>query len=117
MVLRDVAKILDAKILSGEDLLDKEVESAFGCDLMSDVLAFVNNKSLLLTGLMNPQVVRTAEMLDIPAIVFVRGKEPDDTTIEIAKQKGMVILTTKLSLYVASGKLYLEGLVGENLED
>ena len=106
MKLSEVKDILGAEILSGEDLLEQEVDSAFGSDLMSDVLAFVKDNALLLTGLMNPQVIRTAEMLDITAIVFVRGKRPDESLIEMAKAKDMVIMTTDNHLYIASGLLY-----------
>ena len=117
MKLSDVKEIVNGTVLAGEEFLDQEVESAFGSDLMSDVLAFVDKKVLLLTGLVNPQVVRTAEMMDITAIVFVRGKCPDDSVIELAKAKDMVIITTDHSMYVASGKLYSNGLVGTAKED
>lgn len=113
MKLSEVVEILGAKVLTGEDCLDTEVASACGCDLMSDVLAFVKDRALLLTGLMNPQVVRTAEMMDISAIVFVRGKDPDESIIEMAKAKDMVIMTTELPLYIACGELYTNGLVGK----
>ncbi|MDO5479202.1 MAG: DRTGG domain-containing protein [Clostridia bacterium] len=113
MKLSEVVEILGAKVLTGEDALDIEVSSACGCDLMSDVLAFVKDRALLLTGLMNPQVVRTAEMMDISAIVFVRGKDPDENIIEMAKMKDMVIMTTELPLYIACGELYSKGLTGK----
>ena len=77
MTLSEVRKLLDADVLSGEDMLDTEVLSACGCDLMSDVLAFVKDQSLLLTGLLNPQSIRTAEMMDMRCVIFVRGKRPD----------------------------------------
>lgn len=108
MKLSKAQKILSAKVLTGS--LDGEVNSACGCDLMSDVLAFVKDKALLLTGLMNPQVVRTAEMMDITTIVFVRGKQPDATLIELAKSKGIVLMSTEYPLYIACGRLYEEGL-------
>lgn len=113
MKLSKVAEVLEAKVLAGEDYLDTEVTSAFGCDLMSDVLAFVNDKTLLLTGLINPQVIRTAEMMDIGAIVFVRGKEPDESIVEMAKAKDVVIMTTEYNLYTAAGELYINGLPGK----
>ncbi|MDD6032270.1 MAG: hypothetical protein PUC47_02125, partial [Oscillospiraceae bacterium] len=75
MTVRDVARILNATVLSGEDQLDIEVHDACGSDMMSDVLAFVKDQSVLLTGLVNPQVIRTAEMMDIICVVFVRGKQ------------------------------------------
>lgn len=110
MKISEVQRILDAKILNGEDMLDEEVFSACGSDLMSDVLAYVKNQGLLLTGLNNLQVVRTAEMMDIKAIVFVRGKMPDDEIISLAKKKDMIIMSTKEPLYSACGKLYSGGL-------
>ena len=117
MKLSDVKEIINGKVLVGEEFLDQEVESAFGSDLMSDVLAFVDKKVLLLTGLVNPQVIRTAEMMDITAIVFVRGKCPNESVIELAKAKDMVVITTDHSMYVASGKLYSNGLTGTAKED
>ncbi len=112
MKLSEVRDILGAKVFTGEDIIESEVDSAFGSDLMSDVLAFVNDRVLLLTGLVNLQVVRTAEMMDISAIVFVRGKYPDENIINLAKSKNMVIMSTAHTMYVASGKLYSNGLAG-----
>ena len=77
MYLREVRDILSATVLSGEESLELEVHSACGSDFMSDVLAYVKDQALLLTGLVNPQVVRTADMMDMKCIVFVRGKVPD----------------------------------------
>ena len=114
MEIRKIAEILDAKVLCGEDLLDRSVKSAFGCDMMSDVLAYVKDQSVLITGLCNPQVVRTAEMMDMRCIVFVRGKSPDASIIELAETKGMVILTTDLTMYESCGRLYASGLTGSN---
>lgn len=113
MKLEEVKQILNAEVLVGEDRLDREVLLACGSDLMSDVLAFVKEKVLLLTGLTNPQVIRTAEMMDIKAIVFVRGKQPDPETIQLAEKKNIVILKTKYPLYVACGLLYSNGLTGD----
>lgn len=112
MKIKQIKEILQAEVLSGEEFLDSEVLAAFGADLMSDVMTFVNDKVVLLTGLVNPQVVRTAEMLDIKAIVFVRGKKPGANIIELARDKEMVILSTKNSLYVSSGLLFSAGLKG-----
>lgn len=111
MKISKVKEILNAEILNGEDQLDTEVFSACGSDLMSDVLAFVKHQGLLLTGLNNLQVVRTADMMDIRAIVFVRGKKPDDEIISLAKRKEMIVMTTEEPLYSACGKLYSGGLV------
>lgn len=111
MKIGQVKEILDAVVLTGDDLMEEEVYSACGSDLMSDVLAYVKNQGLLLTGLNNLQVVRTAEMMDIKAIVFVRGKKPDQEIIELAKKKDMIIMSTEDPLYSACGKLYANGLV------
>ena len=81
---------------------------------MSDVLAFVKDQSLLLTGLINSQVIRTAEMMDILAVCFVRGKVPTEDVIELAKEKGIAILSTEYPLYLSCGKLYSEGLRGNS---
>lgn len=110
MKLSEVKSILDAKVLAGEELLEREVASACGSDLMSDVLAFVKDRALLLTGLINPQVIRTAEMMDIETIVFVRGKEPEESIINMAKCKDIVLLSTKYPQYIACGLLYSNGL-------
>ncbi len=115
MLLSDIKKLLNAEVLSGEDekvLSEKDIHTACGCDLMSDVLAFVKDQSLLLTGLINSQVIRTAEMMDIVAICFVRGKTPTEDVIELAKEKGITILSTEYPLYLSCGKLYSEGLRG-----
>ena len=111
MKISEVKDILNAQVYCGEEFVEREVNSAFGCDLMSDVLAFVENQALLLTGLVNSQVVRTAEMMDIKNIVFVRGKEPTDEMIELANEYQMVLLSTENTLYTASGKLYSAGLI------
>jgi len=113
MKLETVKNLLQAEVLAGGDDLSREVNSACGSDLMSDVLAFVKDQALLLTGLVNGQVIRTAEMMDIKAVVFVRGKKPTEEIIELANEFGMVVMTTKLPLYPACGKLYSEGLYKE----
>lgn len=113
MKLLEVQRILNANVHTAyEDWEETEVKSACGSDLMSDVLAFVKNQALLLTGLVNPQVIRTAEMMDIRVIVFVRGKEPGEDVVELAKNMDMVILSTEMPLYVSCGKLYSAGLSG-----
>lgn len=113
MKIECVSKVLNAKVLCEGEGLDTEVLSACGCDLMSDVLAFVKNQAMLLTGLVNLQVVRTAEMMDMKAIVFVRGKMPGSDIIELAKDMKIAVLSTDLPLYMACGKLYDAGLHNE----
>ncbi len=110
MKVIDIAKLLNAEILCCADRAETTpVSSAFGADMMSDVLAYVTNQGMLLTGLVNPQVVRTAEMMDIGCILFVRGKKPDKTVIELAESKNIILLTTTERMYPACGKLYAAG--------
>ena len=110
MKLSEVIDLLDGKVLSENFDGKKEVLSACGCDLMSDVLAFVKDQALLLTGLMNPQVVRTAEMMDMKAIVFVRGKTPGEEILNLANESDIEIISTEKPLYIACGILYSNGL-------
>ena len=112
MKISKVAEILNAKILCCEELSDCEVCSACGSDMMSDVLAFVKDQALLLTGLVNTQVVRTAEMMDMACIVFVRGKDPDQSIINLAEQRDITLLKTKYRMFTACGLLYSNGLSG-----
>lgn len=112
MKLKDIERILDAEVITGADLLETNIEMACGSDLMSDVLSFVKSGSLLLTGLTNPQVVRTAEMADLTAICFVRGKKPDRETIKMAESKNIPLLTTPLPMFESCGRLYQKGLAG-----
>lgn len=112
-------KILNAEVIVGEEKLDMEVKTAFGADLMSDVLAFAKAGSLLLTGLTNSQVIRTAHVMDIAAIILVRGKKPPAETINMAKEFKIPVLATKYILFETAGRLYTKGIVGclEQVED
>jgi predicted transcriptional regulator len=110
--LSEIKEILKAEVVVGEEKLDIEVKTAFGADLMSDVLAFAKAGSLLLTGLTNAQVVRTAHVLDIAAIILVRGKKPPAETVSMAKNLQIPILTTKYILFETAGRLYAKGIVG-----
>ncbi len=112
MKINDLKNLLEAEVLCCEKNLDREVYSACGCDLMSDVLAYVKDQAVLLTGLVNPQVVRTAEMMDMVCIVFVRSKTPTDDMLALAEESGIVVLRTDKRLYEACGLLYSNGLVG-----
>ena len=109
VTLEDVRKILEAEVIACGELLQRDVPMACGSDLMSDVLAFVKSGCLLLTGLTNPQVVRTAEMAELGSICFVRGKKPDEQTIKLAEANNIPMLTTPLSMFEACGRLYREG--------
>lgn len=111
MKISQLAEIIDARFVCGEDKKELEVTSAFACDLMSDVLAYVKESNgVLLTGLANPQVVRTACMMDMSCVVLVRNKKPDKKTIELAKQAGIILLQCKHNMYLASGLLFGAGL-------
>ena len=112
MKISTMKDLLGAKVLCCEENLDKHVYSAFGCDLMSDVLAYVTDQAVLLTGLVNPQVIRTAMMLDMVCIVFVRSKEPSEEMLALAKENGIVMMSTNKTLYNTCGLLYSNGLVG-----
>ncbi len=112
MYIREIAEVLQGEILVGHDHLDEQVKAAFGSDLMSDVLAYVMEDTVLLTGLTNHQVIRTAEMLDLRAIVFVRGKYPSEDVITLADEQGIVLIASQYSMYNASGMLFSRGLKG-----
>ena len=110
MKISEIARLLEAKVCCCEELLDNEVCSACGSDMMSDVLAYVKNQAVLMTGLVNPQVIRTAEMMDMRCIVFVRGKEPSDAMVELAADAGIVVLTSAKRMFEACGILFTNGL-------
>ena len=113
MKISTMRDLLDAKVLCCEDKLGNHVYSAFGCDLMSDVLAFVDNQAVLLSGLVNPPVIRTAVMMDMNCIDFVRSKVPTAEMLELAKESGIVVLCTDKTMYNSCGILYSNGLTGE----
>lgn len=117
MKIREIREILNAEVVCGQELLDREASSAFGSDMMSDVLAFAKEQSVLLTGLVNPQAIRTALMLDMPCVVFVRAKKMTEEVILLAKESGMVVLSTEYRLYESCGKLYAKGLKGSGEVD
>ena len=111
MKLRQIAELLRAQILSSEEMLDTEVQNAFCCDMMSDVLAYATNQSVLITGLLNPQVVRTAMMLDMHCIVFVCGKQPTPEIVSLANANDIVTMVTEHHMFSAAGRLYETGLL------
>ena len=110
MKISKIKELLDAEVVCGEEMLEEDVHSACGCDMMSDVLAYVKDQAVLLTGLCNLQVVRTAVMMDMKCIVFVRSKKPTDDIIELAKDSGIAVLTTSERMYSSCGILYTNGL-------
>ena len=113
MKICTMQELLDAKVLCCEENLGKHVYSACGSDLMSDVLAYVKDQAVLLTGLINSQVIRTAMMMDMVCIVFVRSKVPTEEMLQLARDNGIVILSTDKRLYEACGLLYANGLVNQ----
>jgi predicted transcriptional regulator len=112
MTLEAVRRILNCRVLTGDDKLNQEVAVGCGADLMSDVLAFIKPNALLLTGLTNLQSVRTADIAEVRAIVYVRGKLPDKDAVDLAKEKGIVLLSTSLPMYESCGRLHARGLPG-----
>ena len=112
MTLAEVRDLLEAKVVVGEDKLDAVVHTAFGADLMSDVLAFARSGCLLITGLSNVQAIRTAYALDIAAIVICRGKALNDKFVEIASELGIPILWTPFIMFETCGRLYRQGITG-----
>jgi predicted transcriptional regulator len=110
MKLAEILQIIEGKVISKNVDLSQEVQMGSGADLMSDVLAFTQEGTLLMTGLTNPQVVRTAEMASVKAIVFVRGKLPPAETIALAEEKGIPLLASKYTMFETCGRLYKAGL-------
>ena len=111
MKIREIKEILGAELLCGEEYLENDVYSACCSDMMSDVLAYVKDQAVLLTGLVNAQVIRTAEMMDMRCIVFVRAKEPTPDMVRLAEECGLVVLATEKRMYEACGILYSNGLI------
>ena len=116
MKISTIKELLNAEVVCGEDELDREVYSACGSDMMSDVLAYVKDQGVLLTGLVNAQVIRTAEMMDMVCIVFVRSKRPTEEMVELAREMGIVMMSCDKRMYEACGKLYTNGLVGNGVK-
>lgn len=117
MKISTIKDLLDADVVCCEESLGRHVYSACGSDMMSDVLAFVKDQAVLLTGLVNSQVIRTAEMMDMNCIVFVRSKMPTTEMIELARESGIVLLATSKRMYEACGILYSNGLIGNRVKN
>lgn len=110
--LAEVRASLCAVLLGSITDMGRSVSQAFCADLMSDVLAYSVSNSLLITGLTSAQAVRTAEVANIIAVVFVRGKKPDPETIQLADRSGILLLSTPLGMFESCGRLYKRGLRG-----
>ncbi len=112
MVVKEIANLLDAEFLCGNEKENMEIICACGADMMSDVLAFTKHDAILLTGLVNNHVIRTAEMMDIQCVLFVRGKRPPEDIVEMARERDMVLLATEQPMFSACGELYASGIKG-----
>ncbi len=117
MKISTIKELLDAEVICCEEGLKLHVYSAFGSDMMSDVLAYVKDQMVLLTGLVNPQVIRTAVMMDMNCIVFVRSKQPTEEMIELAKENDIILLSTQKKMYESCGILYSNGLVENKVKN
>lgn len=117
MKIVTIKELLEAEVICNEEMLGEHVYSACGSDMMSDVLAYVKDQAVLLTGLVNPQVVRTAVMMDMKCIVFVRSKTPSPEMVRLAEESGLVVLATNKRMYEACGILYSNGLVGNKVKN
>ena len=110
MKISEIRDLLDARVLTDESTLGHEVSSACCSDMMSDVLAYVKDQGVLITGLVNPQVIRTANMMDMVCIVFVRSKQPTDEMVALARECGIAVMCSDKRAFEASGILYQAGL-------
>lgn len=112
MTVRDIQRLLDCEVICGDDLVDAEVASGCGADLMSDVLRFIKPNGVLLTGLTPASAIRAAEMTGVRAIVYVRGKQPEEEAVSLARKRGIPLLTTQLLMFESCGRLHAAGLRG-----
>ncbi len=111
MNLRDLIRIIDGTLITSPVNLNREIKGGFGADLMSDVLASIQPEAVLVTGLCNPQVVRTAQMSDVAAIVLVRGKQPPEETVRLAHEESVPLISTPYGMFEVCGRLHEAGLV------
>ena len=112
MRIDEIAVLLEAQTHTAGHDGNIDIRSACGADLMSDVMAYSKENAMMITGLMNPQVIRTAEMMDIRVVVFVRGKKPQEAIVALAEEKGIAVLSTELPMFAACGRLYEKGIHG-----
>lgn len=112
MKVYEIRDILDAEVLTGQDNLDRIVIGAGGADLMEAFLAAATKDAVILTGLTSDNLIRTAKVAEVAAVVFVRGKKPDASAVALARSYDLPTMVTSHSLFVASGKLYMNGLRG-----
>jgi len=110
MTVAEAVGLLEGQFFCSKDKANLEIKSVCAADLMSDVMAFIKERVLLLTGLVNTQVIRTAELLDIQCIIFIQGKVPAREIINMAEEHGIILAGTKHSMFLACGKLYEAGI-------
>ena len=110
MTIREIAERIEAVVYAEPDQMDEDLDSAFASDMMSDVLAYGEGHAVLVTGLLNPQIVRTAHMLDMSCIIVVRGKTASEEIKKLAAENEIALLETKMTMFQTSGKLYEGGL-------
>ena len=115
MNIRDLIRIIDGTLITQASNLNREIKGGFGADLMSDVLASIQPEAVLLTGLCNPQVVRTAQMADVSAIVLVRGKRPPTETVRLATEENVPLISTPYGMFEVCGRLHDAGLASLEL--
>jgi predicted transcriptional regulator len=113
MKLREIVNLLQAEVLVGNSRVDEiDVDRCYSADLMSDVLGRSHANGILITGITNPQAIRTADIADIQAVCIVRGKQPEAEAVALAKQKDMPFFITRMGMFEACGILYANGLRG-----
>ena len=112
MKLSQIVETLEAKVLTGNDLLEKDIDTCGASDLMSDILAGLSEGCILLTGLTTVQVIRTAMVAGVGAVVFVRGKTPPQEVIELAEKQGLPLISSPYSMFVSCGRLHACNLTG-----
>ncbi len=117
VTLKKVAEVLEAQVVSGQESLGRTVNQACSSDMMSDVLAYAKEDFVLLTGLLNIQVVRTADVSDAAALIFVRDKHPEQEVLLAARDKGIPVLYTRYTMFEACGRLYGLGIRGCSHKD
>jgi len=110
MKIKDIVEKIDGVLISGEDKLEEEVERGFAADLLSDVLALTEERACLITGIVGPQVIRVAEVLNIPLIIIARGKKPSEALVQAAKLAGIPVILTKKTVFETCGILYANGM-------
>lgn len=112
MKLSEIQKVLDAEVLCGKDLLERNISSCFACDLISEMLLYVSPDTLVITSLTNIHVVHTAHVMDAVGVVFVGGKRPDTAAIMKSEMSDIPLLTTQHLIFECCGRLYANGLKG-----